>query len=395
MKNLRKILAIFGVLILYAYFVNIVNLASKVILLQGEKYSFNTCPFIEVTETASVSNNEESNYNIELNLFGKYNLKTISVTEIKNLEVIPCGDVIGLKLYTNGVLVVGMSEVEDIDKNKVKPYENSHIQEGDTIIQINNDEIDSVNTLKEIVNKSKGEALDLIFVRDGTVLTSSIIPAKVSNSEYKLGLWVRDAATGVGTLTYYNPESDEFGALGHGISDSDTGKMIDIESGELVTSKIISITKGISGNAGELRGTILNQPTIGKVNKNTNFGIFGILDKKENLNINYNKKMKVALRNELELGDATILCNIDGDGVKEYKIKIEKIYLDNNEDNKSFMIRVCDEKLIEKTGGIIRGLSGAPIIQNEKFVGAVTNVLVANPEVGYGIFADLMIKNGK
>lgn len=395
MKKLRKILAIFCVLIIYAYFVSIVNIDTKVILLEGEKYKFNTCPFIEITETVPVSNNNELNYNMELNLFGKYNLKTISVTEIKDLEIIPCGDVIGLKLYTNGVLIVGMSEVKDMNDKKIKPYENSKIQEGDTIIQINNKEIDSVNTLKDVVNKSNGKSLDLTLVRDGTILTSSIIPAKISNSEYRLGLWVRDAATGVGTLTYYNPQTEEFGALGHGISDSDTGKMIDIESGELVTSKIISITKGISGTAGELRGTILNQPTIGTVNKNTNFGIFGLLDKNENLNIDYTKKMKVGLRNELKTGDATILCNIDGNGIKEYKIKIEKIYLENNEDNKSFMIRVVDEKLIEQTGGIIRGLSGAPIIQNEKFVGAITNVLVANPEVGYGIFADLMIKNAK
>lgn len=394
MKKIKILLTIFVVFVLYAYFVNIVNLASSVVLIEGEKYSFNTCPFIDVVETASVSNSNESNYNIEVNLFGNINLKTIDVTEIKNLEVIPCGDVIGLKLYTNGVLVVGLSEVEDIKKNKIKPYENSIIKEGDTIIQINDEEIDSVKTLKEVVNKSNGNSLNLTFVRDGSILTSSIVPVKVSSSEYKLGLWVRDAATGVGTLTYFMPDNNMFGALGHGISDSDTGKMIDIESGELVTSKIISITKGISGTAGELRGTILNQPTIGTVTKNTNFGIFGELNNNGNLNISYNNKLKVALRNEIKEGDATILCNIDGTEVKEYDIRIEKLYLDNNSNNKSFMIRVTDKDLIEKTGGIIRGLSGAPIIQNGKFVGAVTNVLVANPEVGYGIFADLMIKNG-
>lgn len=198
---------------------------------------------------------------------------------------------------------------------------------------------------------------------------------------------------GVGTLTYYNPSNNQFGALGHGISDSDTGKMIDIDSGELVTSKIISITKGISGTAGEIRGTILNQPTVGTVRKNTNFGIFGTLNNIENLKIDYSKKMKVALRDEIKEGDASIYCNIDENEVKEYKIKIEKIYYDNNYDNKSFLIKVTDENLLNKTGGIIRGLSGAPIIQNNKFVGAVTNVLLAKPEIGYGIFADLMIKN--
>lgn len=393
MKNLRKLLAIFFILFIYSYIVNISNLESNIILLEGEEYKFNACPFIDVTETAIVSSNDEANYKIELKLFGKINLKTIDVTEIRDLEVIPSGEVIGMKLYTNGVLIVGMSEIEDIEKNKVKPYENTEIKEGDTIIQIDEEEIDSVKTLKDVVNKSGGRELNLTIVRDGTVLTSNIIPAKVSFSEYKLGLWVRDAATGVGTLTYYNPANNEFGALGHGISDSDTGKMIDIESGELVTSKIISINKGVSGTAGELRGTILNQPTIGNVVKNTNFGIFGKLNNLNDIKIDYSRKMKVALRDEIKEGPATILCNVDGTEVKEYKIEIDKIYFENNFDNKSFMIKVTDEKLINKTGGIIRGLSGAPIIQNNKFVGAVTNVLVANPEVGYGIFADLMIKN--
>jgi len=395
MKKLRYVLTIFFVLFIYAYIVNISNLQSNIVLLEGEKCCFHVCPFIDVSETSSVSSNSENRYQIELNLFGKINLKTISVTELKNLEIIPSGEVIGLKLYTNGVLIVGMSEVEDFENNKVKPYEGSEIKEGDTIIQIDEDEIDSVKTLKSVVNKSKGKELKLTVVRDGTTLTSNIIPAKVSKSEYKLGLWVRDAATGVGTLTYYNPDNNQFGALGHGISDSDTGKMIEIDSGELVTSKIISITKGVSGTAGEIRGTILNQPTIGTVVKNTNFGIFGTLNNLENLKIDYSKKMKVALRNEIQEGDASIYCNIDGDEVKEYAIKIEKIYYDNNYDNKSFLIKVTDENLLNKTGGIIRGLSGSPIIQNNKFVGAVTNVVLAKPEIGYGIFADLMIKNSK
>lgn len=395
MKNLRYILTIFFILFIYSYIVNISNLKSNIVILEGEHYYFNVCPFITVSETASVSYNNENKYQIELKLFGKVDLKEISVTEIKNLEVIPSGEVIGLKLYTNGVLIVGMSEVEDFQNKKVKPYETTEIKEGDTIIQIDEEEIDSVKTLKSVVNKSEGKELKLTLVRDGTVLTSNIIPAQISKNEYKLGLWVRDAATGVGTLTYYNPSTNQFGALGHGISDSDTGKMIDIESGELVTSKIVSITKGVSGTAGEIRGTILNQPTIGTVDKNTNFGIFGNLNDLENLKIDYSKKMKVALRNEIREGDAKIYCNIDGNEVKEYKIRIEKIYYDNDYDNKSFLIKVTDENLLNKTGGIIRGLSGAPIIQNNKFVGAVTNVLLAKPEVGYGIFAELMIKNSK
>jgi len=148
-------------------------------------------------------------------------------------------------------------------------------------------------------------------------------------------------------------------------------------------------------NHGEIKGSILNQPTIGNVNKNSVFGIYGDLTNLTSLNVDISKALKVALRNEIKEGKATMLCNVDGNKTKEYEIKIEKIFLENDSNNKSFLIKVLDENLINKTGGIIRGLSGAPIIQNGKFIGAVTNVLVQDPKVGYGVFADLMIKEMK
>ena len=216
---------------------------------------------------------------------------------------------------------------------------------------------------------------------------------KTDDKEYKLGLWVKDAATGVGTMTYYEPNSKSFAVLGHGITDSDTNNLINIESGELVTSKVISIKKGEIENPGEIKGTILNQQTIGRVSKNTQFGIYGTLDNLTSLNIDTSKKMKVALRDEIKIGEAKIICSLDNSNkTKEYRIEIEKIYYDNDYNNKSMLIRVTDSELIDKTGGIIRGLSGAPIIQNGKFIGAVTNVLVSNPEIGYAIFGDLMVK---
>lgn len=181
--------------------------------------------------------------------------------------------------------------------------------------------------------------------------------------------------------------------FGHGITDNDTESLINIESGELVTSRVISVQKGEEEIPGEIKGTILNQQTIGNVSSNSSFGIYGKLNNLTSLNIDTSKKYKVALRDEINLGEAKILCAIDNSNVaKEYKIDIEKIYKDNDYNNKSMQIRVTDKELIEKTGGIIRGLSGAPIIQNNKFVGAITNVLVANPQIGYAIFGDLMVK---
>lgn len=180
--------------------------------------------------------------------------------------------------------------------------------------------------------------------------------------------------------------------FGHGISDLDTDRLIEIDSGELVTSKIISIQKSETGEAGEIRGSIAGQSTIGEVEANTEFGIYGRLNNLTKLGIDINNKVPVAVRSEIELGPAKMICTLDDGIAREYDIDIEKIFINNNQNNKSMQIKITDESLLEKTGGIIRGLSGAPIVQNGKFIGAVTNVLVNEPERGYAIFGDIMIK---
>ena len=185
---------------------------------------------------------------------------------------------------------------------------------------------------------------------------------------------------GVGTITFYEPETKEFAALGHGILDVDTSKLIDIGKGELVTSKIVSIVKGENGTS------------IGEINKNTFFGIYGKINNSTPLNINTQNALEVANRNEIKTGEATIFCTLDDKGPQEYKINIDKIYYNNNTNNKSMLIRVTDEKLIEKTGGIIQGMSGSPIIQNGKFIGAITHVLVNDSKEGYAVFGDMMLK---
>lgn len=344
-------------------------------------------------ETTKTSNNNLNLSEIEISLLGKIPLKNITITTIEDIEVVPVGKIIGLKLYTNGVLIVGMSEIEDKNQNLNKPYEESDIEEGDTILKIDESYVEDIDSLKEIVNNSNGKDLKLTLLRNGNVITTSIKPTETETKEYKLGLWVKDAATGVGTMTFYEPITKSFAVLGHGITDSDTDSLINIDSGELVTSKVLSVKKGENENPGEIKGTIINQQSIGNVTKNSQFGVYGILNNLTALNIDTSKKYKVALRDEIKEGDAKVLCTIDDTNVaKEYSIEIEKVYRDNDYNNKSMLIRVTDEELLERTGGIIRGLSGAPIIQEDKFVGAITNVLVSNPEIGYAIFGDLMIK---
>lgn len=393
MKKINFILTIFILFIIYIYVCFITGIPKNIVLLEGENLNFKNLYGIKITEVAKTSNNNLNISNADISLFGKVPIKSINITTIEDIEVVPIGKIIGLRLYTNGVLIVGMSEIEDKNNVLNKPYENSDIEEGDTILKIDQKEIENIDSLKDVVNSSEGRDLEITLLRNGNVVTTSIKPIETEEREYKLGLWVKDAATGVGTMSFYEPVSKAFAVLGHGITDSDTDSLINIDYGELVTSKVISLKRGEKESPGEIKGTIVNQQTIGEVSKNTQFGVYGTLNNLTALNIDTSKALKVALRDEIQEGEAKILCALDDSNTsREYSIEIEKIYKDNDYNNKSMLIRVTDDELLNKTGGIIRGLSGAPIVQNGKFVGAVTNVLVSNPEIGYAIFADLMIK---
>ena len=397
MKNLKKFLIIIFILIIYIYVCNISMLPNNIILMQGEALNLNTFLGINiknsnvVTASSNLNNSiveETGKMELKLNLFNLFSVKDVTVNIIPKTTVVPLGKAIGMKLYTEGVLVVGMSEIEG-----KKPYENSGIETGDKIIEINNIEISNTDELIQCVNNSNGSNIEIKYINDkNEEEVANILPAKTSNNEYKLGLWVRDAAAGVGTITFYEPSTGEFGALGHGINDVDTYELIDIANGELVNTNIIDIVKGEEGSPGEIRGIIEGERTIGSISKNTSFGVYGNVLDTTKLNINKNNELEVANRSEIKTGKAEIMCELENGKVQNYEIEIQKIFLENNSDNKSMLIKVTDKELIEKTGGIIQGMSGAPIIQNGKFIGAVTHVLVNDPQMGYAVFGDLMIK---
>lgn len=395
-KKIIMLLLVFFLLLIYIYTLVINYIPDKIILFEGEELSLKTFVGIGLERqdeslTVSSATNSKSigKEKVSVNLFDKLLIKNIDVSVIPKTKIIPVGSIAGLKLYTNGVLVVGMSEIEG-----EKPYEHTGIEEGDTILKINNDMVNSTDDLIQKVNMSKGNEIKVQYIHDNQSKECSIKPVAVKN-EYKIGLWVRDSAAGVGTVTFYEPATQKFGALGHGITDIDTGELIDIASGEFVSANILNIKKGENGNPGKIQGTIEEQDTIGNIDKNTQFGIYGKMKNISNLNIDKSKEMEVALRDEIKLGKATILCSLDNRKVEEYEIEIKKIYKENNYNNKSMEIKITDEKLIEKTGGIIQGMSGSPIIQNGKFIGAVTHVLVNSSTEGYAIFGDLMIKQSK
>ncbi|MBP3708376.1 MAG: SpoIVB peptidase [Clostridia bacterium] len=407
MKKISKILIVAISIIIYIYVCNITLLPSNVIVFKGEELNFRTIAGIKIRKTDSQNPSivqaskglDQSNiyssagsYEINLDLFGTIPVKEINVNVIERTKVIPCGSLIGVKMYTPGVLVVGMSEIEGIDKKSYRPYENSGIKEGDMIVEIDSKKITNTNDLIRTVNSCNGKSIEIKFVRDEETKTTNIIPVESSSREYKLGLWVKDAAAGVGTLTFYEPSTQSFAALGHGIVDSDTGGIFNIADGELVRSNLLSIRKGEKNNPGEIKGVIDSNRSIGQIYKNTNYGVFGKVSKVENINLTDLQEYDVALRSEIETGEANVICELENGKRDTYKIKIEKIYSSNNYDNKSMLIKIEDERLLNKTGGIIQGMSGAPIIQNGKFIGAITNVLVSDPTTGYAIFGDLMIK---
>ena len=414
MKKYIKIVFLLIILIIfYLYVANVALIPKSITLLQGEKLELATLwgisikqektsnPNIKVNEdgiiveTSNLADesqiSEVGKINMNLKLFDNLKLSNISVNVIPKTKVIPLGNAIGLKLYTKGVLVVGMSEIEG-----KKPYENTGIEQGDRIIYINNKKISSTNDLVETVNSSQGEKVEVKYIsdNDNKEIITSITPAKTKENEYKLGLWVRDAAAGVGTATFYEVESGMFASLGHGITDIDTGELVTIANGELVNSNIVSITKGEKGKPGEIRGSIEGQSKLGNISQNTSFGIFGNITNKSKLQIT-EKEMEVMSRNEVKQGKAQIICELEEGNKKYYDIEIQKIYTANNQDNKSMLIKITDKNLLEKTGGIIQGMSGSPIIQEGKFVGAVTHVLVNDPTTGYAVFADMMLKQMK
>ena len=400
MKRLFLIIVQIFLIIIFAYVSNIINIPNSVILFDNEQLNMRTLAGLDfvaqdgktILTNKNLSEELENNEKLSLKLFNMFPIKNVDVNIIPNTTVVPLGNVIGLKLYTDGVLVVGVTEVENVDNKKVKPYENSNIDEGDMIIAVNNKAITNTAELVQEVNKSDGKSLELKYVRNGEILTSSITPEKVEDNQYKLGIWVRDSAAGVGTISFYEPSTGMFAALGHGIMDVDTGDLITIARGSIVTSNIVSIQKGEKGKPGEIRGSIVNQSVIGEISKNTKLGIFGKLSNLGALNINTSNAIPVASRDEIELGKAKIVCMLENNKKEEYDVEIQKVFLNNNEDNKSMVIKITDSRLLAQTGGIIQGMSGSPIIQNGKLIGVVTHVFVSDPTMGYGVFSDLMIQ---
>lgn len=297
--------------------------------------------------------------------------------------VIPSGECIGVKMYTDGLIVVGTSDVTDLSGKNVSPAEESGIAKGDIIKKINGKDAVSNEMVSETLSSVSGD-VTVTVETNGKERGVCITPA-VTDSGPKLGLWLRDSTAGLGTLTYTSDTG--FAALGHAICDVDTGSIMPIERGSIQNCTITSISKGRSGEPGAITGDI-DGSELGKITKNTNYGIFGELASKPS-----GTPVPVAEKSEVRTGGAVILADVNGEGVKEYSIRIKRVTLPSGS-GKDMVIEVTDNDLIAVTGGIVQGMSGAPILQNGKFVGAVTHVFVNDPLSGYAILAENMLGCG-
>lgn len=342
---------------------------------------------------APFANMKYKNSVIKMSMFGVVPVKSVSVKKMDNIEVIPGGNSIGVRLSSNGVLVVGHSEVMINNQKVESPAKVAGVEIGDLITKANGQKIESSGELIESIKKSNSEILTLEITRNYENISKEVKLLEEKEDGYKVGLWVRDSTAGVGTMTFYDEKSGKFGALGHPVTDGDTNEPFSIKEGDLLKSSIISVRKGEKGSPGELKGIFQDENSpIGKIKKNTQCGIFGEGNKNVSKLIN-SKSMQVAFRDEIEVGKATILTTVDETGTKEYEIEIIKLFEQNEPGPKSMIIKITDERLLEKTGGIVQGMSGSPIIQNGKIIGAVTHVLINKPEVGYGIYIDWMLED--
>ena len=329
---------------------------------------------------------------LKVNFLGLIPLKSVAVQKINDLEVYPGGTSVGVRLSTEGVLVVGHSEIETQEGKVESPAKNAGIELGDVILKVNGEEIQGSKDLSKKIRDIKAETITMELKRDEKIISKEVILLK-EEEEYKLGLWVRDSTAGIGTLTFYHKETGSFGALGHPITDGDTNKAFTIKKGELLSSSVLSVRKGEKGVPGELKGLFINDKiSIGSIKKNTTAGIFGETESPI-VNDLYTKPIKIGFRNDIKEGPAKIITSIDENGPKEYDIEIVKLLAQDTPGAKSMVIKVTDKELLEKTGGIVQGMSGSPIIQNNKLVGAVTHVLINKPDVGYGIYIEWMLKD--
>lgn len=381
------------------------QIPKNVTLFAGQNYEFQSSTPVSaaVSSNSSISvKQDKDTVSLYAKEYGKnemllelagFPIKKVDVNVLKDFRVIPGGQSIGVKLNTVGVLVVGHHQVNTTE-GKMSPGEIAGIKVGDIITKINGKKIEKMSDVAPFVQESgqSGKALNVEVSRENGKIETKLTPLKEKGEEnFKLGLYIRDSAAGIGTMTFYHPESKKYGALGHVISDMDTKKPIVVEDGQIVRSTVTSIEKGSNGDPGEkLARFSSDKEVIGNIQRNSPFGIFGKLNRVIDNGI-MDKPMPIALSHQVKEGPAQILTVVEEDTVKLFDIEIVSTIPQKFPATKGMVIKVTDKELLDKTGGIVQGMSGSPIIQNGKVIGAVTHVFVNDPTSGYGVHIEWML----
>ena len=348
---------------------------------------------VNLSRPVTVMANRMQEYTMDVKLFGVIPFKTVNVQVIPDKMLVPAGVPIGIYVKTDGILVIAQGDFEGMDHTRKEPAKHL-LQAGDYILKADEQEVASKADFTKKISESGGRDMVLTIRREEEIFDIKVHPEQNVNGEYKLGIWIRDNAQGVGTMTYLD-EDASFGALGHGINDTDTALLMEVKGGSLYKTEIIAIKKGQGGTPGELTGVIDYNLSnkIGTIDTNSVEGIFGTVDLK-GADIVSREAMPIGLKQDVEPGKAQILCCVDGEKIpKSYDVNIKAVHLDHDNINRGIELEVTDAALLEQTGGIVQGMSGSPILQNGKIVGAVTHVLVNDPTRGYGIFIENMLEH--
>lgn len=328
-------------------------------------------------------------YQTTLSLGGWLPVKTIRTIVTQRPRVTVCGTPFGVKIFSEGALVVGFSDISRADGTVRNPAKAAGLRLGDRVVCIGEMKTENNEAVKEALEAAQGEVVEVVYIRSGQQLLTRLTPVWDSAAgQWRAGMWVRDSSAGVGTLTFADEKNGVFAGLGHPISDSDTGESVALRSGEIVPCQITGCSAGTVGSPGELKGRFLSSHAIGTIRLNGENGVYGTTRTHF-----VGREMEVAFSQEVVTGEAEILTTVEGDSPQSYKVQIEKV--SDADPRRNMVLRVTDRRLLEKTGGIVQGMSGSPIVQNGRLVGAVTHVLVNDPARGYGIFAQTMLEQAQ
>lgn len=412
----KRILFLFIIGFIFIYTIQIVNMfyyPDEIRIVEGEEQNIdilfpfslsssnNKSEIIQSTYNQNTPNNFKKTYKIDpidskdvklqLNFLGLIPIKEFDVSVVNRKVLTPGGNAIGVKLNTKGVLIVAVTDVLEVNDKKHYPAKDGGLKVGDSILEINNIKVKNAEHVVELLNEIQDTTIKILIERNNIEFETEVTPVKsIQDNCYRLGIWVRDKTAGIGTLTFYDEDNKSFGALGHGITDVDTGNLLNIEEGKIINAKIANIEQGKRGSPGEIRGVFYEtEDILGEIDKNSSFGIYGSIND-DFIKSNEIKSIPIGFKEEVKEGKAYILSTID-DEIEKYEVEILKTQVQKYPNQKSMTIKITDKKLLEKTGGIVQGMSGSPIIQDGKIIGAITHVFVNDPTKGYGIYIEWML----